>query len=362
MLAGCDASGEGEAERGADNAAAAARDTTSASGEATEAARESARETAPDESAGSDAAPTPGALAGIVVPSDWVLDPEPRSMRLATYQAPDPDGEMEIAVSRFGGRVGGELANVNRWRGQMGLPPVEAGGLDDVIQRFGGDGGDGYWAQIAGEAGVMVVAAAYQSSGDQTWFVRTTAPTSEAADRVEPAMLEMVQSVSGVTSADGDDGSAPGAGAEPPPAIRAWMDRLTVSNAYDPETGFIVARETIGLPAVFTESPPLDRALQQAEEQGALVIAVATADRCAPCQQYKKDALNDPRVIERLGGGGLLATHVEVDREPELADAYLGGRGIPMTYALRGGERIGVLRGQRSAEELLAWLDEMEAR
>jgi len=31
----------------------------------------------------------------------------------------------------------------------------------------------------------------------------------------------------------------------PPPRIQAWMDRLTVAHAYDPSTGFIVARETI---------------------------------------------------------------------------------------------------------------------
>lgn len=146
---------------------------------------------------------------------------------------------------------------------------------------------------------------------------------------------------------------------EPPPAIRAWMGRLTVEHDYDPETGFIVARETIGLPAVIADGPMLDEAVRRGSAEGRLVIAFATADRCAPCQQYKKDAMNDPRVAEKLGDPRLIATHVEVDRQGELANRYLGGRGIPMTYALRGGERIGVLRGQKSAEELLAWLDEM---
>lgn len=144
----------------------------------------------------------------------------------------------------------------------------------------------------------------------------------------------------------------------PPPAIQAWMDRLTVEHAYDPETGFIVARETIGLPSLIADAPRLDAAVASAG--GArLVVAFATADRCAPCQQYKRDALNDARVIARLDDPGLLPVHVEVDREPELADRYLGGRGIPMTYALRDGEVVAVLRGQRSADELLAWLDEL---
>lgn len=157
----------------------------------------------------------------------------------------------------------------------------------------------------------------------------------------------------------GESGERGASDDAPPPNIQAWMDRLTVEHAYDPETGFIVARETITLPAVISDAPRLDDALNQAGDEG-LVIAFATADRCAPCQQYKKDALNDPRVIARLEAGGFVATHVEVDKMPELADAHLGGRMIPMTYALRGGERVAQLRGQKSADDLLAWLDEVD--
>jgi len=143
--------------------------------------------------------------------------------------------------------------------------------------------------------------------------------------------------------------------AEPPPAIRAWMDRLTVDHAYDPETGFIVARETITLPPLLTQAPPLDRAIAEAGPR--TVIAFATADRCAPCQQYKKDALNNPAVIERLTDPAFLPVHIEVDREPELAQTHLGTRAIPMTYAIRDGKPIATLRGQRSPEDLLAWLE-----
>ena len=41
----------------------------------------------------------------------------------------------------------------------------------------------------------------------------------------------------------------------PPPRIQAWMDRLTVDHEYDPKTGFIVAREVIGLPKVISSGP-----------------------------------------------------------------------------------------------------------
>jgi thioredoxin-like negative regulator of GroEL len=140
------------------------------------------------------------------------------------------------------------------------------------------------------------------------------------------------------------------------------MDRLTVPHEYDPETGFIVAKRTVKLPPEIGEAPQLDQAVAIAASERRIVIAFATADRCAPCQQFKKDALNDPRVIERLGDPRLIATHVEVDRSPEVAEQYLGGRAIPMTYALRDGECVAELRGQRSAEELLAWLDDVAPR
>lgn len=142
----------------------------------------------------------------------------------------------------------------------------------------------------------------------------------------------------------------------PPPNVRAWMDRLTVSHEYDPKTGFIVAKETVALPAIIAEGPSIKSAVERAGPDR-VVIAFATADRCAPCQQYKKDALNNAEVITCLSDARFLPTHVEVDRSPELAEAFLGSRGIPMTYALRAGKEIAVLRGQRSASELLAWLD-----
>jgi thioredoxin-like negative regulator of GroEL len=134
------------------------------------------------------------------------------------------------------------------------------------------------------------------------------------------------------------------------------MDRLTVRHEYDPQTGFIVARETISLPPLIADGPALDAAVARAGTDR-MVVAFATADRCAPCQQYKRDALNDAAVMARLSDPRFLPTHVEVDRSPELAETYLGTRAIPMTYALRDGKVVSTLRGQRSAAELLAWLN-----
>lgn len=125
-------------------------------------------------------------------PAGWVLDPEPRPMRLATYIVTDPP--IEVAVTRFPGRVGGTLANINRWRGQMGLGPVEAGDLASVLTVFEGPGYEGYETRIESDAGVMLASGVYEAGADQTWFVRTTT-TSEAADRAQAAVFGFGRSI-----------------------------------------------------------------------------------------------------------------------------------------------------------------------
>ena len=57
------------------------------------------------------------------LPAGWSVGPE-NSMRKATWIVPGPKGSTaEIAVTVFPGSVGGLAANVNRWRGQVSLPP-----------------------------------------------------------------------------------------------------------------------------------------------------------------------------------------------------------------------------------------------
>jgi len=145
--------------------------------------------------------------------------------------------------------------------------------------------------------------------------------------------------------------------AAPPPRIAAWMERLTIAHHYDPSTGFIVADEVIALPAALAAAPDARTLVERGRTDGRPVVVFATADRCAPCQQFKKDAINDARVLAMLDAGRVLATHVEVDREPDVARDLLGGPAIPMTYVLRDGAVVATLRGQRSADDLVAFLE-----
>lgn len=63
------------------------------------------------------------------LPAGWTVGPE-NSMRKATWIVSGPNGSTaEIAVTVFPGNVGGLTANVNRWRGQVGLAPA---GADEI--------------------------------------------------------------------------------------------------------------------------------------------------------------------------------------------------------------------------------------
>lgn len=82
---------------------------------------------APPAPQATEAAPSPTAKAGKLTfqaPANWRQDPAPGNMRVASFLIGDDDDEGEVSVTRFPGNVGGLLSNINRWRGQVGLPNI----------------------------------------------------------------------------------------------------------------------------------------------------------------------------------------------------------------------------------------------
>jgi hypothetical protein len=70
---------------------------------------------------------------GWTVPAGWQEQP-PTSMRLATYLVKAEGGaKADVSVVKLGGSGGGMLPNVNRWRGQVGLKPVNEAELNSLI-------------------------------------------------------------------------------------------------------------------------------------------------------------------------------------------------------------------------------------
>ena len=68
-----------------------------------------------------------------VKPDSW-SEKVPSSMVLLAFQSGKPPEVLaDMSISAFPGDVGGQLANVNRWRRQVGLGPVAPEALDGFI-------------------------------------------------------------------------------------------------------------------------------------------------------------------------------------------------------------------------------------
>ncbi len=147
-------------------------------------------------------APPPGivaAAAGIPdlhwsAPAHWQAKPA-TALRKATYLIPSAAGATaELAISAFPGNVGGELANVNRWRGQLQLPPLGETELAGAVTRFTAHGGLPV-AVVEFTSGSQRLVGAIVPHGDATWFFKLTGPDAVVTAE-KPAFLLFLQSLS----------------------------------------------------------------------------------------------------------------------------------------------------------------------
>ena len=114
-------------------------------------------------------------------------------MRLASFDIPDAAGNGDVSISKLNGDGGGLLANVNRWRGQVGLPALEASALAANSKSVPTAGGEpATWVELAGAD--KTILGAIVARGDVSWFFKLTAP-SAVATRHREAFEQFVRSV-----------------------------------------------------------------------------------------------------------------------------------------------------------------------
>ena len=109
---------------------------------------------------------------GWEIPKGWSLQPA-RSNRLATFSIGDG---AECAVSAWPGDLGGLRANVDRWRGQVGLPAVAAGG-DPDLERMRVLGSEAVLVDLEGPEGDGMLAL-YLLLAEESLFVKLTGPVA----------------------------------------------------------------------------------------------------------------------------------------------------------------------------------------
>jgi hypothetical protein len=116
-------------------------------------------------------------------PADWQQKPA-SAMRKATYTIPaaGTSGTAELSITAFPNDVGGELANLNRWRSQVHLPPVGEAELASSVTRVEHNGLHFGVVDLVGqEAAPQHLLAAWVPYGGATWFFKLLGPDATVA-------------------------------------------------------------------------------------------------------------------------------------------------------------------------------------
>ncbi|HZZ83379.1 MAG TPA: hypothetical protein VFE30_02490 [Anaeromyxobacteraceae bacterium] len=137
--------------------------------------------------------PTGGAALKWTLPKGWT-ESLSGGMRYATLKAPVP-GKLDVSVVVLPGPAGGELANVNRWRGQIGLPPVDEAALASSRKTLRSGAGPVSLFDFTsdGQQKSRMVAGLVEVAGN-TWFVKMVGDAEPAA-AARPDFLRLVESL-----------------------------------------------------------------------------------------------------------------------------------------------------------------------
>jgi hypothetical protein len=125
-------------------------------------------------------------------PEGWTEVP-PSSMRYASFSAPAEDGgKIDISVVTFPGDGGSDADNINRWRGQMGLAPVDANTITSQVAPLKTADTMFSTTDIAG-ANTRTIAAWTRRDG-RVWFFKATGPNA-AVEKEKPKFVKFIESV-----------------------------------------------------------------------------------------------------------------------------------------------------------------------
>jgi len=125
-------------------------------------------------------------------PEGWT-EVAPSSMRYASFSAPAEDaGKIDISVVTFAGDGGSDADNINRWRGQMGLAPVDANTVTAQVAPLKTEDMTFSTTDIAGDKTRTI--AAWTRRDGRVWFFKATGPTA-AIEKEKPNFVKFIESV-----------------------------------------------------------------------------------------------------------------------------------------------------------------------
>ena len=125
-------------------------------------------------------------------PQSWTEVP-PSSMRYASFSAPGEDGgKIDISVVTFPGDGGSDVDNINRWRGQIGLAPIDANAMTSEVAPLKTADITFSTTDIAGDKTRTI--AAWTRRDGRVWFFKATGP-SASIEKEKPNFVKFIESV-----------------------------------------------------------------------------------------------------------------------------------------------------------------------
>jgi hypothetical protein len=181
----------------------------------------------------------PGAQVGAApiswtLPEGWRQLGEGRGMRYATLAVGSGEEELQIAVTQFPGDVGGLLANINRWRDQVGLGAIDREAMmtkleaGQEIKASRADGRPAVILEAQGPKG-SVLAASISGPGGRTWFLKGIGKP-EVVRRHRAGFDALLESVRFGAAAEVEPGEEPSEGPptltlpDKPLRMHAWAE------------------------------------------------------------------------------------------------------------------------------------------
>ena len=129
-------------------------------------------------------------------PAHWTAKAA-SAMRKGSYAITADSGETaDLSITAFPGDVGGDLANVNRWRGQIQLPPLAVAELSGATAHLDVNGLHLTTVDITGgpTAKPQRVIGAIIPVGNATWFFKLSGPAA-LVGREQAAFATFLQTI-----------------------------------------------------------------------------------------------------------------------------------------------------------------------
>ena len=120
------------------------------------------------------------------LPTGWMREQSSSPMRVATLRTGDNDKAALVIVTRLSANFGGMTANINRWRGEVGLSPatddssakessIKIGPIDGLLVDLAGPG-----KSNAAPTRSLIARA---TQGDSVWFFKLIGPAETVAQQ-----------------------------------------------------------------------------------------------------------------------------------------------------------------------------------